>query len=44
MKQDFKKLTFLVSNNTYEVMEKISKEQYLTISAFVRKAVDTYIA
>lgn len=43
MKQDMKKITFFLPNNTYELINNTAKEQYLSLSAYIRKAIDTYI-
>ncbi len=43
MKKDYKKLTILIEPNRFEQVKKLADKQYLTVSAYVRKAIDSFV-
>lgn len=44
MKTIYRKITFSIEEDTANEIMKRSKEQYLSVSAYIRKAIDALIA
>lgn len=44
MMKDYKKITILVEPNCAEQMKSLADKQYLTVSAYIRKAIDSLLA
>lgn len=40
---DYKTISFRVDNNTYNYLQECAKEQYLSLSAFIRKSLDSQL-